>query len=30
MCKWCLSLGSIEEGKADCEEYDQPGERTTP
>ena len=21
---------TIEEGKADCEEYDQPGERTTP
>ena len=29
MCKWRLSLGTIEEGKADCEEYDQPGERTT-
>ena len=30
MCKWRLSLGTIEEGKADCEEYDQLGERTTP
>ena len=30
MSKWRLSLGTIEEGKADCEEYDQPGERTTP
>mgnify|MGYP006991254754 FL=1 len=30
MCKWCLSLGSIEEGKADCEEYDQTRERTAP
>ena len=30
MSKWCLSLGSIEEGKADCEEYDQTRERTAP
>ena len=30
MCKWCLSLGSIEEVKADCEEYDQTRERTAP
>lgn len=30
MCKWCLSLGAIEEGKVDCEEYDQTRKRTAP